>query len=57
MLRKNGKQLFKIDQLTTSEAGHADLAEIGTVGQSEILSTCELLGGRMNTANLTRYWM
>ena len=57
MLRKNGKQLFKIDQLTTSEAGHADLAEIGNVGQSEILSTCELLGGRMNTANLTRYWM
>ena len=36
----------KIDQLTTSDAGHADLPEIGNVGQSELLSTCELLGGR-----------
>ena len=36
----------EVDQLTTSEAGHTDLAEIGNVGQSELLSTCELLGGR-----------
>ena len=47
MLRKSGKQLFmdEIDQLTTSGPGHTDLAEIGNVGQSELLSTCELLGG------------
>ena len=45
-MRKSGKQLFmdEINQLTTSEAGHIDLAEIGNVGQSELLSTCELLG-------------
>ena len=36
----------EIDQLTTNEAGHTDLAEIGSMGQSELLSTCELLGGR-----------
>ena len=36
----------EIDQLTTNEAGHTDLAEIGSMGQSEVLSTCELLGGR-----------
>ena len=36
----------EIDQLTTNEVGRADLAEIGNVGQSELLSTCELLGGR-----------
>ena len=35
-----------IDQLTTCDAGHTDLAEIGNVGQSELLFTCELLGGR-----------
>ena len=48
MLRKSGKQLFmdEIDQLTTSGPGHTDLAEIGNVGHSELLSTCELLGGR-----------
>ena len=48
MLRKSAKQLFmdEIDQLTTNEAGHTDLAEIGSMGQSELLSTCELLGGR-----------
>ena len=41
MLRKSGQLLFndEVDQLTTSEAGHADLAEIGNVGQSEHLST------------------
>ena len=33
MLRKSGKQFFmdETDQLTTSEAGHTDLAEIGNV--------------------------
>ena len=48
MLRKSGEQLFmdEIDRLTTNEARHTDLAEIGNVGQSEVLSTCELLGGR-----------
>ena len=48
MLRKSGKQLFmdEIDQLTTNEAGHTDVAEIGILGQSELSSTCELLGGR-----------
>ena len=48
MLRKSGKQLFMddIDHLTKSEARHIDLAEIGIVGQSELLSTCELLGRR-----------
>ena len=48
MLRKGGKQLCmgEIDQLTTNEDGHTDLAEIGNVGQSEPLSTCELLRGR-----------
>ena len=48
VLRKSGKQLFldEIDQLTTGAAGHVDLAEIGNVGQSELLSTCELFGGR-----------
>ena len=47
MLRKSGKQLFmdEID-LTTNEAGHTDLAEIGKVGQSELLSTRGLPGGR-----------
>ena len=35
----------EIAQLT-SEAGHPDLAEIGNVGHSELLSTCELIGGR-----------
>ena len=47
-LRKSGKQLFvdESDQLTTSEAGHTDLAEIGNVGEGELLSACELLGGR-----------
>ena len=35
----------EIAQLT-SEAGHSDLAEIGNVGHSELLSACELLGGR-----------
>ena len=45
---KTGKQLFmdEYDQLTTGAAGHTDLAEIGNVGQSELLSTSELLGGR-----------
>ena len=28
----------EVDQLTTIEAGHADLAEIGNAGQSELLS-------------------
>ena len=48
MLRKSGKQLFmdETDQLTTNESGHTDLVEIGNVGQSELLSTCELLGGK-----------
>ena len=48
MLRKSGKQLFmdEFDQLTTSEAGHTDLAEIRNFGQSALLSTFELLGGR-----------
>ena len=48
MLRKSGKQLFvdETDQLTTNEARHTDLAETGNVGQSELLSTSELLGGR-----------
>ena len=48
MLRKSGQQLFmnEVDQLTTNEAGHTDLAKIGNVGHSELLSTCELLGGR-----------
>ena len=47
-LLKSGKQLSidEIDQLTTGEAGHTDLAEIGNVGQIELLSTSELLGGR-----------
>ena len=36
----------EIDQLTTGEARHTDLAEIGNVGQSELLSTCELHRGR-----------
>ena len=33
MLRKSGKQLFmdEIDQLTTSDDGHTDLAEVGNV--------------------------
>ena len=57
-LWKNGKQLFvdEVDQLTTNEAGHTDLAGICNVGQSELLSTCKL-AGRRNTANLTRYRM
>ena len=48
MLRKSGKQLFmdEIDQLTTNEARHTDLAEIANEGQNELLPTCELLGGR-----------
>ena len=48
ILRKSGKQLFmdKYGQLTTGEAGRTDLAEIGKVRQSVLLSTCELLGGR-----------
>ena len=46
MRRKSGRQLSmdEVDQLTTSEAGHTDLAEIGNMGQSELLSTCKLLG-------------
>ena len=46
----------EIHLLTTSEAGHTDLAEIGNLGQSELLSTCELLGGQ-TLRNLTRYRM
>ena len=48
MLVKSGEQLFmdEIDQLTTGAAGHADLAEIGNAGKSDLLFTCELLGGR-----------
>ena len=45
ILRKSGKQLVmdEIDWLTTSEAGHTELTEIGNVGQSELVSTRELL--------------
>ena len=55
MLRKSEHQLFmEIDQLTTNEAGHTDLAEIGNVDQSEPLSACELLGGHSGCDLLTR---
>ena len=48
LLRKSAKQLFmgEIEELTTQQAGHIDLEEIGSAGQSELLSFCELLGGR-----------
>ena len=58
MLRKSGKQLFmdEIDQLTTSEAGHTDLAEIGNVGTKRAFVHSSA-AWRTNTANCTRYWM
>ena len=48
LLQKSAKQLFMdgIDRLTTKQAGHVNLADIGCVGQSELLSTCEVLGGQ-----------
>ena len=47
MLRKSGKQFFidETDQLTTSEAGHTDLAEIGNVSclEAELCESQEIL--------------
>ena len=55
MLRKSGKQLFmdEFDQLTTSEAGHTDLAEIVNVGTKRAFVHSSA-AWRTNTANCTR---
>ena len=35
-----------VDKLATNQAGDVDLVEVRSVGQSELLSACEVLGGR-----------